>query len=203
MSEKPIIIASDLEGVLVPEIWINVAKKTGIKELNLTTRDISDYDKLMKMRIEILDREGLTLSDIRQVIGALKPLEGALEFTRWARSTHQFVILSDTFYQFASPLMKKLEWPTLFCHQLIVDENNMIRDYKLRLSDQKKASIKAFKNLGFRVFAMGDSYNDTAMLLEADKGFFFNPPEKIIADFPSLPVFHTFEALKKALVVAI
>lgn len=199
MLAKPVILASDMEGVLIPEIWIGVAEKTGIRELRLTTRDVSDYDELMKMRIGILEQHGLKLHDIQEVIDSMEPLPGAREFVEWARSRIQFVVLSDTFYQFAQPMMKKLGWPTLFCHDLVVDEEDRIVDYTLRLKDQKRASVEAFKGLGFKVLAMGDSYNDTSMLLAADQGFFFKPPDKILGDFPQLPYFYEYDELKEAL----
>lgn len=203
MPAQPVILASDMEGVLVPEIWINVAEKTGIPELRLTTRDVSDYDQLMRMRIAILEKQGLTLSDIQEVIGSLEPLPGAREFIEWARQTMQFVVLSDTFYEFARPLMARLGWPTLFCHNLVVDERDRIVDYRLRIPDQKRASVEAFRQLNFRVLAMGDSYNDTSMLLAAHQGYFFKPPDKILKDFPQLPYFYEFDALKAAIIKTI
>ncbi len=199
MRPKPVVLASDMEGVLVPEIWINVAEKTGIPELRLTTRDVSDYDQLMRMRIRILEEHHLTIRDIQEVIGTMDPLPGALEFIDWARQHMQFIVLSDTFYQFARPLMAKLGWPTLFCHDLEIDAQDRIVDYHLRLPDQKRASVEAFKQLNFHVLAMGDSYNDTSMLLAAHQGFFFKPPQKILQDFPQLPYYYEFDALRSAI----
>src|SRR5438045_5710468 len=171
-----------MEGVLTPEIWIAVSEKTGIKELRLTTRDVPDYDVLMKGRLQILDRHGLKLSDIQQVIGTLRLLEGALEFLRELRSTVQVIILSDTFEQFAQPLLRQLEWPTLLCHTLVV-ENGRIADYKLRIPEQKKRAVAALKSLNYHVIAAGDSFNDTAMLGEAHVGFLFHAPEAIKKQF--------------------
>ena len=167
-----------MEGVLTPEIWIAVAEKTGIKELRRTTRDEPDYDKLMRGRLKILDQHGLKLSDIQQVIGTLYPLEGAKEFLDELRSLVQVIILSDTFEQFATPLLRQLGWPTLLCHRLVV-ENDRIVDYKLRVPDQKKKAVAAFRSLNYNVISAGDSYNDTAMLLEANVGFLIHAPEKV------------------------
>jgi phosphoserine/homoserine phosphotransferase len=172
-----------MEGVLTPEIWIAVAEKTKIPELRRTTRDEPDYDKLMLYRIDILDRHGITLSQIQEVIGTLRPLPGGREFLDELRSLVQVVILSDTFEQFAAPLMKQLNWPTLFCHRLIV-ENNRITGYQLRQPNQKQKSVAALKSLNYRVISAGDSYNDTAMLGEADTGFLIHAPEKVKQEFP-------------------
>lgn len=187
------IVCLDLEGVLVPEIWINVAKKTGIAELRLTTRDISDYDKLMKGRIEILKAHGLTLSDIQDVIATIEPLEGALDFLNGLRSMAQVLILSDTFTEFAQPLMKQLLWPTLWCNDLVISSEGMIEDYRMRLHDGKYHAIKALKSLNFRTFAAGDSYNDLAMIEEADAGCLFRPPQGIVASHPHLKSTTTYE----------
>lgn len=168
---------------MTPEIWIAVSEKTGIKELRLTTRDIPDYDVLMKGRIKLLDQHGLKLSDIQQVIGTLRPLEGGLEFLRELRSISQVIILSDTFEQFAQPLLRSLEWPTLFCNRLMV-ENDRVIGYQLRTPDQKLKSVAALKLLNYHVISAGDSFNDTAMLKEADIGFFFRAPESIKKQFP-------------------
>jgi phosphoserine/homoserine phosphotransferase len=173
---QPVLTCLDLEGVLVPEIWINVAQKTGIGELSLTTRDIPDYDVLMKRRLGILDRHKLTLQDIQDVIATMAPLEGAGEFLGWLRERCQVIILSDTFYEFALPLMKQLAYPTLFCNRLEVDDRGRIVDYHLRQPDQKRQSVIALKSLRFRIIAAGDSYNDTGMLAEADAGILFRPP---------------------------
>lgn len=172
-----------MEGVLTPEIWIAVAEKTGIKELRLTTRDVPDYDVLMKGRLRLLEQHGLKLSDIQQVIGALQPLEGGLEFLRELRSLTQVIILSDTFEQFAHPLLRQLEWPTLLCHRLVVQDDR-ITDYKLRIPEQKQKTVAALKLLNYRVISAGDSYNDTAMLSEADVGFLFRAPANVKAQFP-------------------
>lgn len=178
----------DLEGVLVPEVWISVAEKTGIEKLKLTTRDISDYDVLMKHRISTLAENNLKLKDIQNVIATMDPLPGAVEYMDWLRQRHQAVILSDTFYEFASPLMRKLGWPTLFCNSIHADENGTVTDYTMRLQEGKRHAVLAFKQLNFRVFAMGDSFNDTAMIQEADYGTLFRPSEKVVRQFPNLPV---------------
>src|SRR5688572_23454699 len=167
----------DLEGVLVPEIWINVAERTGISELRRTTRDEPDYDRLMKGRIEILDSHRLRLSDIERVIGSMQPLEGAVEFLEWLRERHPVVILSDTFEQFSKPLMRQLGFPALFCNSLDIDPDGRISGYRLRQSDGKRRAVVAFHSLGYRVIAAGDSYNDTAMLAEADRGILFRAPD--------------------------
>ena len=196
------LLCLDLEGVLIPEIWINFAEKTGIEELRATTRDIPDYDELMRMRLRILDEHGYGLPDIQEVIDTLDPMEGAKEFVEWARENFQLIILSDTFYEFAKPLMKKLGWPTLFCHRLEVDENGRITDYKLRQKDPKRASIKAFHSLNYHCIAAGDSYNDTTMLSEAEQGILFHAPDNVIAEFPQFPAVHSYEDLKKEIVKA-
>lgn len=180
---KQSIVTLDLEGVLVPEIWIAVAEKTGIKELRLTTRDEPDYDKLMRGRLKILDQHNLKLSDIQQVIGTLRPLDGGKEFLEELRSLTQVLILSDTFEQFAKPLMQQLGWPTLLCHRLIV-ENDRITDYQIRITEQKQKAVAALKLLNYHVISAGDSFNDTAMLAEADVGFLFHAPENIKRRFP-------------------
>ncbi len=187
----------DLEGVLVPEIWINVSKKTKIKELSLTTRDISDYDILMKKRLKILDEHHLTLKNIQKVISTLKPLPGAKKFLKWLRSEFQVIILSDTFYEFAKPLMKQLDYPCLFCHSLEIDSNHRIADYKLRVNDQKRKSVEALQKLNFKVIAAGDSYNDTGMLSQADRGILFQPPQNVIQEFPQFPVTKNYKELQK------
>lgn len=192
----------DLEGVLVPEIWINVAERTGIPELRRTTRDEPDYAKLMAGRLEILDRHGLKLRDIQQVIDGLSPLEGAADFIAWLRDRAQVIILSDTFYQFAAPLMRKLGQPCLFCHQLEVDPSGRIVGWKLRLEDQKRRAVQSLQQLNFRVVAAGDSYNDTSMLAAADAGILFCPPANVIAEFPQFPVTTTYDALREEFVRA-
>ena len=197
MMSRPVMACLDMEGVLVPEIWVNVAQKTGIRELSLTTRDVPDYDLLMKRRLEILDRHRLRLPDLQAVIATMAPLEGAGEFLEWLRERCQVVILSDTYYEFAMPLMKQLAYPTLFCNRLEVDADGRIINYHLRLPDQKRQSVAALKRLRFMVVAAGDSYNDTSMLAEADAGILFRPPDTIIKEFPQFPVTRTFAELKE------
>jgi phosphoserine / homoserine phosphotransferase len=195
VSRKPILIATDLEGVLVPEIWIAVAEKTGIERLRLTTRDIPDYDQLMCGRIAILREQKLTLADIQRVIATLDPLPGALDFLDWARVHTQLIILSDTFYEFAAPLMLQLGYPTLFCNSLTIDEANNIVGYRMRQQHGKRLSVAAFRSLQFQVVAIGDSYNDTAMLAAADAGILFRPPDTIAAEFPQFPVMWEYDEL--------
>lgn len=192
----------DLEGVLVPEIWIAFAEKTGIDELRATTRDIPDYDVLMKQRLSILDRHGLGLNEIQEVIATLEPLPGAREFTDWLRERFQVVILSDTFYEFSQPLMRQLGFPTLLCHKLEVDANGKVTDYRLRQANPKRQAVVALKSIYYRVIAAGDSYNDTTMLAEADAGILFHAPENVIREFPQFPAVQTFEDLKKAFIEA-
>lgn len=193
---KPVLVCLDLEGVLVPEIWINVALKTGIEELKVTTREMPDYDKLMEQRLKILDRHHLKINDIQAVIAKMEPLDGAVEFIAWLRERYQVVILSDTFYQFAEPLMRQLGFPTLFCNQLEIDGSGRIIAYHMRMLDPKRHAVAAFKSLNFRTIAAGDSYNDTAMLAEADAGFFFRPPEHLPKEFPQFPVTQTYGELQ-------
>lgn len=190
-----IIACLDLEGVLVPEIWIAVAEKTGIEDLRLTTRDISDYDKLMKHRISILDKHKIDIKLIQEVINKIEPLQGAVEFIGRLREKFQIIILSDTFYQFGMPLMKKLGNPTLFCHDLVIDEAGKIINYKLRMADQKRETVKRLKELNFNIIASGDSYNDTNMLSVADRGVLFCPPQRVIDEFPQYPVASNHEEL--------
>ncbi len=192
----------DLEGVLLPEIWIAFAEKTGIEKLRLTTRDIPDYDELMRGRLKILDENDLKLADIQDVINTLSPLEGASDFLNWLKSEFQVVILSDTFYQFVAPLMEKLDYPTLFCHELVIDDEGRIADYRLRQSDGKTKAVSALKSLNFKVIAAGDSYNDTGMLKEADAGILFCPPDNVINEFPQFPVTRNYEEFKNALLQA-
>jgi len=196
MPHKPALIASDLEGVFVPEIWIAVAEKTGIEKLRLTTRDVPDYNVLMQGRMALLREHGLTLRDIQDVIATLDPMPGAAEFLAWLRATTQLVILSDTFYEFAMPLMAKLNQPTLFCHSLTTDERGMISGYTLRLPDSKTEAVRAFNQIGFRVLAMGDSYNDTGMLGVAEKGILFRAPDNVIAQFPQFTVINQYDSLR-------
>jgi phosphoserine/homoserine phosphotransferase len=190
------IVCSDLEGVFVPEIWINVAEKTGIKELRLTTRDISDYDVLMKRRLAILEENGLKIGDITAVIATMDPLEGAVEFLDWVRSRTQIIVVSDTFDQFAGPLMKKLGWPTLFCHTLSIEPDGFISGYVLRQKDSKREAVISLKNLNYKTMAVGDSYNDITMLKEADNGILFNPPDNVKSEYPEFPVSFSYESLK-------
>lgn len=192
----------DLEGVLIPEIWVAFAEKTGISELKATTRDVPDYDVLMKQRLRILDENGLKLKDIQDVIATLKPLDGAVEFVDWLRERFQVVILSDTFYQFARPLVRQLGSPTLLCHNLVIDDQDRVVDYQIRQRDPKRQSVIALKSLYYRCIATGDSYNDTAMLEEAHAGILFHAPDNVIKEFPQYPAVHTYEDLKKEFIKA-
>ena len=196
---KPVVVCLDLEGVLVPEIWINVAAKTGIEDLKITTREMPDYDKLMKQRLDILDRQALKIDDIQDVIAKMGPLEGATDFLTWLRERYQVIILSDTFYQFVQPLMRQLGFPTLFCNQLEIDGSGRIVNYRMRMQDPKKHAVAALKALNFFTMAAGDSYNDTAMLGEADAGFFFRPPDNLPKEFPRFPVTQTYSELQERL----
>ena len=191
-----------LEGVLVPEIWIAFSELTGIDELRATTRDIPDYNVLMKQRLSLLDQHGLRLPDIQGVIATLEPLPGAADFLDWLRERFQIIILSDTFYEFSEPLMRQLKWPTLLCHRLITDDDGRVVDYKLRQPDPKRASVKAFHSLNYRVIAAGDSYNDTTMLSEADVGILFHAPQNVIDEFPQFQAVYEFDELKAAFVAA-
>ena len=190
------LVCLDLEGVLIPEIWIAFAEKTGIEALKATTRDIPDYDELMTQRLAILADNNLKLNDIQSVISSLKPVPGALAFLNSLREKYQVIILSDTFYEFGMPFMAQLNHPTLFCHKLIVDESGAVTDYKLRQSDPKRKSVQAFHSLNYRVFAAGDSYNDTTMLAEADQGFLFRAPQNVIDEFPQFSVTNEFTELR-------
>ena len=190
----------DLEGVLLPEIWIAFAEETGIEELKLTTRDVSDYDELMQGRLKILEENKLKLVDIENVIKTLSPLDGAIDFLNWLKSEFQVIILSDTFYQFAGPLMKSLDYPTLFCHELTIDRKGNITGYKLRQKDGKTKAVSALKKLNFKVIAAGDSYNDTGMLQEADAGILFCPPENVVKEFPQFPVSRNYEEFEKSFI---
>ena len=192
----------DLEGVLIPEIWIAFAEETGIDELKATTRDIPCYDQLMQQRLRILNEHGLKLPQIQATISQLQPLEGAVEFINWLRERFQVVILSDTFYEFSQPLMRQLGFPTLLCHKLEVDETGRICDYTLRQKDPKRQSVRAFQLLNYRVIAAGDSYNDTTMLTQAESGILFHAPDNVIAEFPQFPAVHNYEDLKKAFIQA-
>lgn len=191
------IVCSDLEGVFVPEIWVNVSANTGIDELKLTTRDISDYNVLMKRRLELLRKYGLTLRDVQNVISLLKPLPGALEFIDWLRSKTQLIVVSDTFTEFAEPLIRELGRPTLFCHHLTTDETGNITDYNLRQEDGKKHVVESLQSLNYKVIAIGDSYNDISMLRKADYGILYNPPQNVSAENSDLEVVKTYSTLKR------
>ena len=191
------IVCLDLEGVLVPEIWITFAERTGIPELRRTTRDEPNYDTLMKYRLGILAQHKLGLPDIQKVIGEMGPMDGARAFLDQLREDYEVIILSDTFYEFAHPLMRQLAWPTLFCHSLEADASGMLVNYHLRMPDQKREAVKRFKEMNFTVVAAGDSYNDTAMLGEAHAGILFHPPENVVREFPQFPVTRDFDALRR------
>ncbi len=192
----------DLEGVLVPEIWIDFAERTGIDELKATTRDIPDYDVLMQQRLRLLKEHNLGLPDIQAVISDMKPIDGAREFIDWLRERFQVIILSDTFYQFSQPLMRQLGFPTLFCHQLEVNDAGAVTGYTLRQKDPKRQSVIALHSLYYRVIAAGDSFNDTTMLSEADAGILFKSPANVIAEFPQYPAVHEYEDLKREFIKA-
>ena len=196
------VVCLDLEGVLVPEIWIEFSRRTGIAEFSRTTRDEPDYDKLMRYRIDLLAQHGLKLADIQRVIDSMGPLQGALEFLDELRSRFQVFILSDTFYEFAEPLMRQLGRPTLLCHRLEIDVQGWVRGYRLRQPDQKRAAVNALKSLNFRVFAAGDSFNDTGMLAAADAGFFIHPPPACVEQFPQFAVTRSYAELMAAILTA-
>ncbi|MCW5635786.1 MAG: bifunctional phosphoserine phosphatase/homoserine phosphotransferase ThrH [Rubrivivax sp.] len=193
------IVCLDLEGVLVPEVWIAFAERTGIADFRRTTRDEPDYDKLMRWRLALLRRHGLRLADIQAVIAGMSPLQGAREFLDDLRGRYQVIILSDTFYEFADPLMRQLGRPTLFCHRLLLDDDGFVADYRLRQPDQKRRAVLALKGLNFQVIAAGDSYNDTAMLGAADAGFLIHPPANVVAEFPQFPVQATLAQLRSSI----
>jgi len=193
------IVALDLEGVLVPEIWIAFSERTGIPELRRTTRDEPDYDKLMRYRLDLLKRHGLGLPDIQKVIRGMGPMPGAREFLDLVRTRYQVVILSDTYYEFAMPLMAQLGMPTLFCHRLETDAKGFVTGYRLRMPEQKKASVRALRSIAFKVIAVGDSYNDTAMLAEAHAGILFRPPQNVVDEFPQFPVVRDYAGLAAAI----
>ena len=190
------IVCLDLEGVLIPEIWISLAERTGIEALRATTREVPDYDALMRRRLRILEEHGLGLPDVQAAADTVGPLEGAQEFIDWLRQRFQVVILSDTFYEFAHPIMRRLGWPTLFCHRLRVDGGGRVVDYRLRMRDHKVQAVAAFRGLNFKVFAAGDSYNDTGMLKEADVGILFRPPDNVAREFPRFPVAREYGELQ-------
>ncbi len=193
------VVCLDLEGVLIPEIWIEFSKRTGIAAFSRTTRDEPDYDKLMRFRLGLLRTHGLKLADIQETIGGMSPLPGARDFLDALRAHYQVIILSDTFYEFADPLMRQLGRPTLFCHRLQVDSEGFVVDYRLRQADQKRQAVNALRGLNFRVIAAGDSFNDTGMLSAADAGFFIHPPAAIAAQFPQFPVSRSFAELAAAI----
>lgn len=202
MGSQQSLVTLDVEGVLVPEIWIAVAERTGIEALRRTTRDEPDYDLLMRGRLRLLAEHGLGLSDIVDVIGTLRPLDGAVAFLDELRCRTQVILLSDTFEEFARPLMRQLGWPTLLCHRLVVDDDRIV-DYRLRMPDQKRHAVAALRSLNYRVIAAGDSYNDTAMLGEADAGFLFHAPDRVRAEFPQFPAVDTYPDLLAALLAAL
>ena len=193
------VVCLDLEGVLIPEIWIAFAERTGIAEFRRTTRDEPDYDKLMRWRLGLLRQHGLKLADIQAVIAGMAPMDGAKAFLDDLRSRFQVIILSDTFYEFADPMMVQLGRPTLFCHKLVVDADGFVADYKLRQPNQKFHAVNALKSLNYQVIAAGDSYNDTGMLGAADAGFFIHPPESIVAQFPQYPVNRSYAELQASI----
>ena len=190
------ILCSDLEGVLVPEVWINVARWTGIDELKLTTRDISDYNALMKRRLEILKQHGITINDIQKVISLLELMPGALDFVNWLHGRVQMVVVSDTFREFADPLLEKMGWPVLFCHHLTIDREGNITDFNLRQNEAKKRVVEALQNLNFKVIAIGDSYNDVSMLRQAQHGILYRPPQNVIDDNPDIRFVNSYSQLK-------
>lgn len=193
------IICADMEGIFTPEIWINVAKKTGIEALKLTTRDVPDYDVLMRHRLDILKRHGITLKDIQKVISGMDPLPGAVAFLDWMRSKFQVIVVSDTYVEFAGPLLEKLGRPTLFCHHLTVNDKGMIVDYNLRQPEAKKQTVLSLRSLNFRVIGIGDSYNDIHMLKAAHRGILFHPPENVKREYPDFPVTESYQELKETL----
>lgn len=190
------IVCSDLEGVLVPEVWINVARWTGIDELKLTTRDISDYNALMRRRLEILKQHGITINDIQKVISLLELMPGALDFINWLHGRVQMVVVSDTFREFADPLLEKMGWPLLFCHHLTIDKDGNITDFNLRQSDAKKKVVEAIQNLNFKIIAIGDSYNDISMLRKAEYGILYKPPQNVIDDNPDIRAVNSYSQMK-------
>ena len=190
------IICLDLEGVLIPEIWVNFAEKVGVEELKTTTRDIPDYDELMRFRLDLVAKHDFRIQDIQDVIDTLTPLDGAKAFTDQLRADYQLIILSDTFQEFAKPMMRQLQWPTIFCHQLVIDDEGRIKDYKLRKPDHKRETVKRLHELNFNVVAAGDSYNDTTMLAEAEQGILFCPPQNVIDEFPQFPVAKSYTHLR-------
>ena len=193
------LVCSDLEGVFVPEIWVSVSQHTGIDELKLTTREISDYNVLMKRRLELLQKYGLTLRDVQNVISLLKPLPGALEFIDWLRTKTQLIVVTDSFTEFAEPLIRQLGRPTLLCHHLTTDKEGIIRDYNLRQEDAKRHVVDALHSLMYKVIAIGDSYNDISMLRRADHGILYNPPQNVADEHPDLEVIKTYQSLRRVI----
>ncbi len=200
--QSPVVACLDMEGVLTPEIWLELSRKTGIEALRVTTRDIPDYDELMRLRLDILSKQKIGIADIRAVVSTMTPLDGAAEFLAWLRERCQVIILSDTYYEFVGPLMKQLHYPSIFCHTLDIDEAGSIRNYVLRQKDQKRHAVATVKRLNFRVLATGDSHNDLSMLREADAGFFFRPPEAICSAYPQFPVSRSYPELMDRFVSA-
>ncbi len=192
---SPVVACLDMEGVLTPEIWLELSEKTGLDALKVTTRDIPDYDELMRLRLDILSKQKIGIADIRAVVATMRPLDGAADFLTWLRERCQVLILSDTYYELVGPLMKQLHYPSIFCHTLDIDDTGSIRDYVLRQKDQKRHAVMAVKRLNFRVLAVGDSHNDLSMLHEADAGFFFCPPEAICSEYPQFPVTRSYAEL--------
>lgn len=192
----PPLLATDLEGILLPEIWIAVAERTGIEQLRLTTRDVADYDQLMQMRLDILRRHRIGLADIQSVIAEMDVLDGAVAFLDWARARLPVIVITDSFYEMVAPFMPKLRFPTIFAHQLQADEEGLLAVYRLRTDDGKRKALDSFRHLGFRTAAVGDSYNDVSMLQVADQGILFRPPDNVIADYPSFPVARDYATLK-------
>ena len=200
--QPPVVVCLDMEGVLTPEIWLELSEKTGIDALRVTTRDIPDYDELMRLRLEILSKQKIGISDIKAVVETMKPLDGATDFLARLRERCQVIILSDTYYELVGPLMKQLHYPSIFCHTLDIDDTGCVRNYVLRQKDQKRQAVAAVKRLDFRVLAAGDSHNDLSMLKEADAGFFFCPPDAICSEYPQFPVTRSYPELMKQLVLA-
>jgi len=193
-------LCSDLEGIFIPEVWINVSEKTGIPELRKTTRDEPDYGKLMRFRMALLREKGLKLKDVQEVIATIRPMEGASEMLEWIKQRVPMVIVSDTFIQFADPLIAQLNWPTLFCNELVIDGEGFISDFLMRQHDQKRKVVQALQNLNYTVLAIGDSYNDTSMLAQAEYGILFRPPENVIRDFPQFPIANDYKGLKELII---
>jgi phosphoserine/homoserine phosphotransferase len=193
----PSLLASDLEGVLIPEIWVGVAERTGIETLKLTTREIANYDELMALRLATMREHGLTIHDVHKVIATIDPLPGAVEFIQWVRERTRFVIITDSFYEFLEPIIPRLGYPMIFAHALDVAPNGEITGYRLRMPDSKRVAVKSLHAIGFRVMAFGDSYNDTPMLSAADLGVFYNPPPNVVADYPQFAAAYSYDDLRE------